>query len=75
MSTNTVTWQEALTTVEKLTVADQLRLISELLLRMQNLTTEGEPLDLLDLAGVGAEVWRDVDVDDYITQERDSWQA
>jgi hypothetical protein len=75
MSTETLTWQEALITVEKLPVADQLRLISELLLRIQNLTAASERLDLLDLAGVGADVWRDIDSDKYIDQERDSWQV
>ena len=75
MSTDALTWQEALVTVEKLPVADQLRLISELLLRMQNLSAASERLDLLDLAGVGADVWRDIDSDKYIDQERDSWQV
>ncbi len=75
MTTQSVSWQEALTLVERLSWPDQLRLISELLLRMQTLATETEPVDLLALAGVGAEVWSKVDTDAYINQERDSWQA
>lgn len=75
MSTDALTWQEALVTVEKLPVADQLRLISQLLLRIQSLSAASERLDLLDLAGVGADVWRDIDSDKYIDQERDSWQV
>jgi hypothetical protein len=35
---------------------------------------EGEPIDLLTLAGVGKEVWEKVDTDAYLNQERDSWQ-
>ena len=67
-------WQEALLTAEKLSWADQIRLISELLRRMEYLATESEPIDLLDLAGIGADVWAEVDTDAYINQERDSWQ-
>lgn len=71
---NVTTWQEALLTAQKLSRADQLRLISELLRRMEYSSTESEPIDLLELAGVGADVWAGVDTDTYINQERDSWQ-
>ncbi|HMQ33466.1 MAG TPA: hypothetical protein PKD53_22225 [Chloroflexaceae bacterium] len=32
-----------------------------------------QPLSLLDLEGVGAEVWQGVDPKTYIAAERDSW--
>ncbi len=32
-----------------------------------------QPLSLLDLEGVGAEVWQGVDPKTYIDTERDSW--
>jgi len=37
-------------------------------------TILSQPVDLLLLAGVGAEVWTNINVNDYINQERDSWQ-
>ncbi|MBI1880141.1 MAG: hypothetical protein HYR94_18290 [Chloroflexi bacterium] len=74
MTTEIVTWQEALVTVEKLSWPDQLRLISELLLRMQILVARTEPIDLLTLVGVGADVWSKIDINTYLDQERDSWQ-
>lgn len=74
MPTTTVTWQEVLMTVEKLSWPDQLRLVAELLLRMQRKVTANEPVDLLELAGVGAEVWSGIDTDAYLNEERDSWQ-
>ena len=52
MSITTITWQEALATVEKLSWPDQLRLVAELLLRMEQKATANEPVDLLELAGV-----------------------
>jgi hypothetical protein len=28
---------------------------------------------LLELEGLGKEIWKDIDVDDYIDKERNSW--
>jgi hypothetical protein len=75
MTTDPSTWQDILSTVEQLSQADQLRLVSELLNRMARLANEREPTDLLDLSGVGAEVWSGIDSTDYLNQERDSWQT
>ncbi len=32
------------------------------------------PLNLRDLKGLGKEIWKDVDVEDYVKKERESWQ-
>ena len=71
---STITWREAMMTVDQLSMADQLRLVSEILHRMRNTIVENEPVDLLTLAGVGAEVWAKVDSNTYLNEERDSWQ-
>lgn len=73
MPTTTITWQQAMNTVEQLSIADQLRLITELLLRIKNSVKTTESIDLLTLAGVGAEVWQEIDTDTYINEERDSY--
>jgi hypothetical protein len=69
----TISWQEALGVVEKLSWPDQARLILELLQR-QAVEADDEPVDLLTLAGVGAGVWTKVDTEAYLHQERESWQ-
>lgn len=33
----------------------------------------GDAVD--QLRGLGREIWKDTDVDEYINQERDSWEA
>jgi hypothetical protein len=71
---STLSWREAMLTVEKLSLADQLYLVSEVLQRVRLTVVEDKPIDLLTLTGVGAEVWAKVDTDDYLNQERDSWQ-
>lgn len=32
-----------------------------------------EPLSLLDLRGLGKEVWRDVDAAEHVERERETW--
>ena len=32
-----------------------------------------EPLSILDLQGLGKELWENVDAADYVNRERDSW--
>jgi hypothetical protein len=34
-----------------------------------------EDIDLLSLAGLGAEIWAQIDVADYLEQERASWNS
>jgi hypothetical protein len=54
--------------------ADQLRLIGELISRLgAELTTA--PRSLLDLEGLGEEVWKGVDVEEYLRKERSSWSG
>jgi hypothetical protein len=36
-------------------------------------TARGGRLSLLDLAGVGGEIWAGVDVDQYLQREREQW--
>jgi hypothetical protein len=74
MSSKPITWLEVLATSEKLSVSDQLRLITELSLRLQQTLVNNEPVDLLTLAGAGKEVWAKIDTDTYLDDERDSWQ-
>jgi len=32
-----------------------------------------KPLTLKNLKGLGKEVWKDIDIEDYIQTERESW--
>jgi hypothetical protein len=75
MTSKPASWREVLIISQQLSPIDQLRLITELSLRLRRMMGETEPVDLLTLAGVGQDVWARVDVDSYIDQERDSWQA
>ena len=76
MTTGTTTLDEALRVSEQLSPIDQLQLISLLSERLRHeLDRDNEPVDMLSLAGLGAEIWQEIDVATYLEQERTSWQS
>jgi len=76
MTTKSVTLDEALVMSEKLSPPDQLRLISLLSERLRSeMQQSGQAVDLLSLAGLGSELWEQIDVADYLEQERASWES
>ena len=76
MASESITLDEVLGISERLSAADQLRLIGLLSERLRSaIDREGRLVDMLSLAGVGAELWQTIDVDAYIEQERASWET
>ena len=59
---------------QRLSLTDQLRLIGLLSEKLRDKLDAQEPqIDLLSQAGLGADLWQEIDVDTYIEQERASW--
>ena len=76
MNTHTATLDEAIVVSEKLPPLDRLRLIGILSDGLRSeLKQDTEPVDMLSLAGLGAEVWQGIDVGQYLEQERASWAS
>jgi hypothetical protein len=75
MSTNA--YEEALNYARQLPTDEQLLLLQELAaLVRQQITIKEEPLHtFLELEGLGKEVWEGIDAQEYINQERDSWNG
>jgi hypothetical protein len=67
-------YEDARRSVEALGPADQLRLIAELTSRLSG-KVESERRSLMELEGLGQEVWHGVDVDEYLRRERTSWNG
>lgn len=66
-------YEKAKRSVEALPPGDQLRLISELAGRLGDQVERQPRRSLLELRGLGKNVWRDLDVDEYLRRERSSW--
>jgi hypothetical protein len=73
MTGKTTTLDEVFSASERLSLADQLLLINLLSERVRHeLDRDSEPVDMLTLAGLGAELWQEIDVAAYLEQERAS---
>ena len=74
MASESVTLEQVLGISQQLKPSDQLRLISVLSERLrQEIELDAELIDMLSLAGVGADLWAEIDVTAYLEQERASW--
>lgn len=67
-------YEHAKEAVEALGPADQLRLIAEMTTRLVG-KVDWQPRSLMELEGLGQEVWQGVSVDEHLRRERDSWTA
>lgn len=67
-------YEHARKSVEALDPVDQLRLVAELVSRLSG-EVNRQPRSLLELEGLGQEVWQGVDVDEYLRRERSSWNG
>ncbi|MBR8838991.1 MAG: hypothetical protein DSM106950_34560 [Stigonema ocellatum SAG 48.90 = DSM 106950] len=63
--------------VENLTPEEQMRLIEDLLrlIRQRATLTPKPKRSILELEGLGKEIWNDIDAQEYVNQERDSWNG
>lgn len=67
-------YEEVRRSIEGLQTSEQLKLLAELTARLSP-ADEGRARSVLELQGLGKEIWRDIDVDDYIDRERSSWNG
>ncbi len=80
---STYTYHEVLNQVQHLSPDEQFQLVEDVLALLRHkIAAEPqqekapEPLhSILELRGLGKEVWAGIDVDQYIEQERNSWDG
>jgi len=76
MTERMATLDEAIGISERLSASDRLRLIGILSERLRSeLEQREEPIDMLSLTGLGAEIWSGLDIPAYLQQERASWNS
>jgi len=63
----------ALSRVNLLTPVDQLRLLEELAARVRRQIAVQPRRSILELQGLGKEIWEGIDAQAYVDQERASW--
>lgn len=72
----TVEYEQIANMARQLGLRERLQLLQDLLGTISNDVVEtGSKRSIFELKGVGAEMWREIDVDEYIRQERASWDG
>lgn len=61
--------------VEKLNQTEQLRLLEQIAVLIRNKTTMKNRRSILEIQGMGKDVWRNIDAQKYVNKERDSWNG
>jgi len=69
------TYDQVLKMTKRLNLPEQLQLLETLSRMVRDQVTETKPHSIMELEGLGAEIWRDVDAQAYIDQERASWES
>ncbi|MEG3844657.1 hypothetical protein [Microcoleus sp. herbarium14] len=69
------TYSALLTQVLRLAPDEQLRLISELFAHIRQRMILSPKRSILELEGLGEEIWHGIDAQEYVNQERNSWNG
>jgi hypothetical protein len=73
----TASYESALQLAASLSREEQLRLIEELTARSSTDADNSPPekYSLMDLCGLGKEIWEGIDAQEYVNRERASWNG
>lgn len=67
--------QELLKQVQRLSREEQLEFLAEVQKAVLQPSAPSQRASILQLRGLGKELWQSVEVDDYLRRERDSWDG
>lgn len=70
---STYAYREALSRVLLLTPDEQLQLLADIAAMLRQQVTVEPKHSIMELKGLGKEVWEGIDVEKYIDEERNSW--
>lgn len=71
----TISYESALAMAASLSHEEQLRLIQELTDRAGESAPEEPEHSILELRGLGKEIWQGIDAQEYVNRERASWNG
>ena len=70
-----ISHEKLLGEVEKLNQSEQLQLLEKIAALIRRRTTAKTRRSILELQGVGKSIWKDIDAQQYIDKERESWNG
>ena len=69
------TYEELLVGVQELDAAQQLRFLEDLAAAVRRTIGPRSRHSVLELRGLGAEIWQSVDAQEYVDHERAAWSG
>lgn len=72
MVDDTLSHSELLSIIQNLDTDEQLRLMEEVAMIVRN-KVRTKKHSILELKGLGKEIWESIDAQEYVNRERDSW--
>ena len=66
-------YESALHLARSLSEQEQLRLIHELMMQPSDPTAKLAETSILDICGLGSDLWQQVDAQEYVRNERSTW--
>lgn len=69
------TYQEIRRQIESLTLYEQMQLMQELASIVNHRTPKKSKRDLMELEGLGQDIWQGIDAQEYVDRERQSWNG
>jgi hypothetical protein len=69
------TYQNIRHQIKNLSPEEQLRLLEELATIVRRGLSKKHRRSILELEGLGQEIWQDIDAQDYVNSERSSWSG
>lgn len=75
LNRNMTTYQEIRRQVETLTPDEQLRLLEELAVIVRQRISVKPKRSIVELEGLGKETWQGLDAQEYVNQERATWNG
>jgi hypothetical protein len=72
---STVAYEEILCRVQQLPLSEQIQLIEKLATLIHHQAPSRPRRSILELQGLGKAIWSDVDAQQYVDKERDSWNG
>lgn len=68
------TYDQILKMTKRLNLSEQLQLLESLSRMVRAQVIEAKPHSIMELEGLGAEIWQGVNAQAYVDQERISWE-
>lgn len=60
--------------ISKLSQSDKIILLSRLMIELTRNLEKKQKIDFYNIKGIGKEIWEDIDAQEYVNNERASWE-